>query len=63
MREVVEDLNSCTVDGMSLANRSLIICGLIPSNDGVWRVQQLNEDLRKIVEDNRPYFDGQRPEI
>lgn len=61
VRDVVEDLNSRTHNGMSLAKSSLVMCGLIPGPTGVWSVEQLTPELREIVNSNLPYFEGQDP--
>lgn len=61
VKEIVDELNGRTEHGMSLARRSLMICGLIPGLNGVWSVQQLTPKLREIVENNMEYFEGQDP--
>ena len=61
IKEVVDELNSRTVGNITLARKSLIMCGLIPADHGVWKLDQLTPELRNIAESNMAYFHGQDP--
>ncbi len=61
VRNIVEDLNSRTIDGLSLAKKSTIVCGLIPGENGLWSLEQSSSELREIFIDNMAYFDGEDP--
>lgn len=46
IRDVVDEINS-RVDlstGISEARRALMVCGMIPSIDGIWKVEQLTQN-------------------
>ena len=40
VKEVVDELNSRTVGNITLARKSLILFGLIPDEDGMWKLEQ-----------------------
>lgn len=61
VKQVIDRLNDRVIDGISLARRSMIMCGLLPDVTGTWTVTQLTSELQKIVNENLPYFDGQDP--
>ena len=61
VKEVVDELNSRTIGNITLARKSLIMCGLIPDEDGVWKLEQLTPELRNIAESNIAYFHVQDP--
>ena len=58
---VVAEMNERVENGMTMAKKSLIKCGLIPSSDGSWRTDQLTPQLQHIIESNVEYFDGRDP--
>lgn len=61
VKEVVDALNNKIIDGISLACKAMIICGLAPSTDGIWRTSQLTHELREIVEKHPDNFNGLYP--
>ena len=61
VKEVVDELNSRTIGDINLARKSLILCGSIPDEDGVWKLEQLTPELRNIAESNIAYFHDQDP--
>ena len=61
VKEVVDELNSRTIGNLTLDKKSLIICGLIPGENGTWELSQLTPKLRRIVQSNLPYFNEQDP--
>ncbi len=34
------------------------MCGLHPDVDGIWKENQLTHELRKVINENREYFNG-----
>lgn len=36
-----------------MARKAMIIGGLIPDDDGMWKIAQLSEELQAIVDENR----------
>ena len=63
MKEFVDELNARRDGNTSIAKKSLIVCGLIPGEDGQWKKEQLTIELQTIVNDNMQYFAGQHPQI
>lgn len=47
---------------MSLARRSMILRGLIPDVHAICKVNQLSGKLKKIVDGNMTYYEGQDPQ-
>lgn len=62
VRDVVDEINSRIDAGMSESRRALIMCGMVPSSDGVWEIEQLTPELQSIVHEFPTYFDGAVPE-
>jgi len=64
VRDVVDEINT-RIDpetGITEARRALIMCGMIPSNSGIWKVEQLTPELQCIINENIAYFNGTVPE-
>ncbi len=41
----------------------MVLCGLAPDTDGLWRVEQKFKHLQRIVEDHHMYFCDPIPEM
>ncbi len=61
VKECVDELNAWMIGDLSIARKSMIMCGLIPDVDCDWKVEQLTEDLQQIVNQNIKYFNGLHP--
>ena len=61
MKEVVDELNSRTIGSITLARKSLIMCRLIPAEDGVQELEPFTPELRSIAQSNMTYFYRQDP--
>lgn len=61
VKDLVRHLNPKSENGIGIARKSLISCELVPVMDGVWYIRQLTPQLRRIVQSNMPYLDGQNP--
>ena len=48
------------VQGMNIAKKSLIRCGLSLDTDGVWRREQLFQELQDIIPEFPNHFDGEQ---
>ena len=64
VRDVVDEINTRINPeaGMTEARRALIMCGMIPSNSGIWKVEQLTPELQHIINKYTAYFNGAVPE-
>jgi len=61
-KEVIDSINErTTTEGVTWARKSLIMTGLAPDIDGVWKVSQLTQELIRMVLDNLEYFNGLDP--
>ena len=58
VKEDVDELNSGTIGNLTLVRKSLIMCRLIPGENGTWELSQLTPELTKITESNLAYFNG-----
>jgi len=63
VKETIDELNARTIGGISVARKSMIVCGLCKDIDGIWKREQLTSELQQIVADNLEYFNGALPEI
>ena len=61
VNEIVDELNSRTIGNCSIAQQSMIKCGLIPNLSGNWEISQLTDKLQDIVQNILSYFNGQDP--
>jgi len=61
LNECIDELNSKISGNVTIATRAMIIHGLIPDSDGVWKISQLSQDLQKIVVDNLLNCNGLNP--
>ena len=52
------------VVGMNIARKSMICCGLSLDTNGIWRREQLFQELRDIIAEFPNHFDGEQvPEV
>lgn len=61
VRDCVNELNNKTCQGIAMARKAIIMCELIPDVDGVWKIEQLSQELRDVVNANLSYFHGLNP--
>ncbi len=61
VKDCVDELNARMSGDISIARKSMIMCGLIPDVDGAWRVEQLTKNLQEIVNQKMNYFNGLHP--
>ena len=50
--KVVDEMNYESHNEISLVRNSMILCGMIPDLDGVWKISQLTSELQLVVEVN-----------
>ena len=59
--EAVRDVNQeQDFQGMNIARKSMIRCGLSLDTDGVWRCEQLFQELQDIIAEFPNHFDGEQ---
>lgn len=51
---VVDKMNEEPAERVSYAQKSLIICRLVPDTDGVCKIGHLTSELQAVVNDNLP---------
>jgi len=51
------------IGDVNIATKAMIICGFIPDTDGVWKIEQLTQQLQDVVNANIPYFNGLDPDV
>ncbi len=59
VKEVVDEFNERTIGNISFSRKSLMMCGLISGENGVWEVGQLTDELQQVVKSYVQYFNGQ----
>lgn len=50
--EVIDQLNSGEIEGISYARRAMIRTGLCSDTDGIGKISQVNSELQTIVNEN-----------
>lgn len=56
VKKAVDELNSRTIGNVNLARKSFIVYGLIPAEDGTWKLEQLTSELMTIAQSNMAFF-------
>lgn len=56
VKECIDELNELTNSGKRMTRRSMVIFGLIPYEDGMWKFDQLSSEFQFIINENMPTF-------
>jgi len=62
VKDCISELNERMTGDIKMSQKAMIMCGLVPDSDGLWKIEQLSSELKVIVLNNLTYFNGQNPE-